>query len=79
MDPPGQCRQDWEIILDLAKRRARARGASRMSLEADARNRDLIAWYQHHGYRIVRHLKDYYTRRWHAYRFELPLPARRPR
>ncbi len=58
-------------LLEWARRRARRRGASRIRLEADARNLPLLAWYQRHGYTRLRRLADYYAPRWPAWRMEL--------
>jgi ribosomal protein S18 acetylase RimI-like enzyme len=55
-------------LLAHAEKRARARGCARMSLEAETRNKGLIAWYQHHGYNIRKKLPDYYAPKWHGLR-----------
>ena len=60
-------------LLELAHRRARERGCSRMSLEADSRNAGLLAWYEQHGYRKFAEIKNYYAPRWHAWRFQKSL------
>ena len=39
-----------------------------MSLEADARNTSLLSWYQNHGYKITKHLPDYYAPKWNGLR-----------
>lgn len=47
-------------LLNHCENTARSRGISIMSLEADAKNAGLIAWYQRAGFQIKKHLDDYY-------------------
>ena len=55
-------------LMQLAHERALAHGCRRMSLEADARNENLLAWYENLGYRRTTLLEDYYAPGWHGYR-----------
>jgi ribosomal protein S18 acetylase RimI-like enzyme len=57
-------------LMDLAHRRARARGCTRMSLEADARNATLLAWYEALGYRRIKRLRGYYAPKWDGFRLQ---------
>lgn len=66
--PSAQGKGIGHCLLNHAESRARSRGCSRMSLEADARNRKLINWYLKYGYKISKPLPDYYAPSWHALR-----------
>jgi len=55
-------------LMKKAHDRARERGCSRMSLEADARNGKLLAWYESLGYRRTTLLRNYYAPGWPGYR-----------
>ena len=63
-------------LLGWAEKRARMRRSARIHLEADARNTRLLDWYRSHGYRIITHLRDYYSPGWHACRFSKTLATR---
>ena len=65
-------------LLALTEERARALGAVKVTLEAAAALKDLVRWYEHHGYRIVRTRTDYYGPSKHAVRMEKLLNAGAP-
>lgn len=48
-------------LLAHAEARARAAGAARVVLEADADDARLVAWYGARSYRVTRRLPDYYA------------------
>lgn len=60
-------------LMDLAHTRARKKGCRRMSLEADARNAKLLAWYEQLGYRRVMRIADYYATGWDGFRLQRDL------
>ncbi|MGC9452018.1 MAG: GNAT family N-acetyltransferase [Oceanipulchritudo sp.] len=68
VSPSARGRGIGARLLEKARARARARGCARMSLEADARNSNLLHWYQQNGYKITKTLPDYYTPGWHGCR-----------
>ena len=71
--PSAQGRGIGKRLLQKAHSRARSRGCSRMSLEADARNQSLLTWYQHNGYKVSKALQDYYAPAWPGLRLSLAL------
>jgi ribosomal protein S18 acetylase RimI-like enzyme len=73
VSPDHQGRGIGQQLLELAITRARARKCSRIHLEADARNKTLISWYQSHGYTPIATLPDYYAPNWPALRLRLPI------
>lgn len=66
--PQAQGKGLGRKLLRLAQSRSREWGCSRLSLEADSRNGQLLIWYQKHGYRPTRRLPHYYARNWHGVR-----------
>lgn len=68
VSPDAQGRGIGNRLIQKAHTRAHQKGCSRMSLEADSRNRSLIAWYQHRGYKIKKTLPHYYAPNWHGTR-----------
>lgn len=54
--------QGWgNFLLDWAMFRASAEGKCRLTLEADASDRELLAWYERHGFERRRLLTSYYA------------------
>jgi ribosomal-protein-alanine acetyltransferase len=49
-------------LLDALLRRLRRRGAQRLTLEVQKRNRAAIALYENNGFQITKVLKDYYAK-----------------
>ncbi|TVP86107.1 MAG: GNAT family N-acetyltransferase [Acholeplasmataceae bacterium] len=60
---------------------SKTQGFSRITLEADATNHDLLRFYESFGFKVVKELKDYYGPALPAYRmsfdFEVDMPAKR--
>lgn len=54
--------QGWgNLLLDWAISRAVAQGKDSVTLEADASNPELMAWYERHAFRRARFLPSYYA------------------
>lgn len=68
---PGlQCQGRGSTMLRLAEDRARALNCRSLTLEADARRRELVDWYERRGFRRARLLPAYYAPGWDAWRLK---------
>jgi ribosomal protein S18 acetylase RimI-like enzyme len=72
--PAGRGRGLGGTLLALALRRTRELGLTETVLEVATDLPGLLAWYQRHGFRPRRHLRDYYAPGHHAWRMHRPLP-----
>jgi ribosomal protein S18 acetylase RimI-like enzyme len=73
VSPIAQGKGLGKRLLAFAHSRAVEHGCSRMSLEADARNGQLLIWYQKSGYKPGKRLPHYYAKNWHGVRLSLNL------
>lgn len=71
--PEYQSNGIGSILLKHIEHVALSEGYDRISLEADAENRKLIAWYNNRGYHSKELIKDYYEEGRDAFRMTLEL------
>lgn len=74
--PGHQGRGLGRALLDAVEEAARAAGAERIVLEADAKRPDLVQFYERRGYRAVRTLQGFYGPGLDAIRVAKMLPGR---
>ena len=60
-DPEVRGQGHGYLLMQHAERLAHEAGCQDVSLEADAKDKPLIAWYERQGYRVVERMPSFYV------------------